>query len=63
METSTIPPNIPIVPGTIAGIYKDEPIQNPYLQIIFAKVLDKDNNGQPRWKYPKIDPGILTDRL
>jgi hypothetical protein len=41
----------PIVPGTVARIYSDETIPNPYLQITFAKILDKDSAGQPRWKY------------
>lgn len=49
-----------MVPGTVARIYHDEPVPNPILQITFAKILDKDNTGQPRWKY---EPSLLSTLL
>lgn len=41
----------PIVPGTVARIFKQETVVNPFLQVIYCKPMDLDKEGQPRWKY------------
>jgi hypothetical protein len=41
----------PIVPGTITDIYRNGLLKPVYLQVILAKVMEKDKEGEPRWKY------------
>lgn len=45
-----IPPNVPMSPGQILRIYKNEIIPGPYLQVIGVRMMENDNANQPRWK-------------